>query len=583
MDLNGTASNGDRNGDSAADAPPLTEEDRKFFASRDKSAARSHLINPTPRKEQALEDWARLHAKFPAHIARKDEAWEYSSNRPVDSLDKDNILRDHPEQYLLDRDPLRPNHLPPPDLLPIPDAYTGTLMCNNRVTPTDHWQDVRHLRFSIPVPPKVYEEIMKNSRNMTLVIYPKNYPEDVQELISLMGWTDVADNPLKFDLTPRGLYIDKGETTLRKLLTHNLDITAIPKRNFIRELVFFTNDEREKERLTELTMPANLQEFYDYTCRPRRTILELLRDFTGVKIPFNKVLDLFPVIRGREFSVCNGGVHLEEVADGAAKNIISIEVLAALVEYKTIIRKPRQGLCSRYLKHLPIGTRLALGLKPATGPILVSDGKMAQRPLIAVGTGTGIAPIRATIQERDSYPTSGKTLVFFGCRNRAADFHFEHEWEEYRNLNLYPAFSRDNIKPDPTTTVLAIPSNPPSPTPPTGAADSTTSSTSTTPVLTPTPSDTAKDTTMEVTFNTIEYDASKNYVQHLIRKHADQVGALMRQNPIVCVCGNAGRMPVSVRNALLDALVMSKVVPDKETAESWFNNKDNLTFWQETW
>ncbi|KAL2260790.1 hypothetical protein VTK26DRAFT_5116 [Humicola hyalothermophila] len=550
MDTNGAMRSG-INGEAA----PLTEEERKFLASRTKSAARSHLVSPTPVEHQVREDWARMDPKFPADMARKDEAWE-QTNKPVDVLDNDNILRDQPEQYLLERgsgEPLRATDLPSPDQLPIPGAYPGEVLCNDRVTPVNHWQDVRHLTFRIPLPPKRFEEAIKAGGNLTLVIYPKNYPNDVQELISLMGWTDVADARLDLSIIPRGLYVDKGEATLRKLLTHNLDITAIPKRNFIKELVFFTDDEREKERLIELTAPGNEQEFYDYTSRPRRTILELLRDFTGVKIPFDRVLDLFPVIRGREFSVCNGGVALE---DAKAENVIRIEILAALVEYKTIIRKPRQGLCSRYLKHLLPGTKLSLKLV-SRGPILVEDAMLAKRPLIAVSTGTGIAPIRALVQERDSYATQGETLIFFGCRNRAADFHFESEWDTYPNVTVYPAFSRDNITPDPATTV----------------------STSTNDAILQASSPTSPPVVMPA----IDYDSHKNYVQHLIRKHAAQVGALMRQNPIVCVCGNAGRMPISVRNALLDALVLSQVVPDKEAAEKWFCNTDNLIFWQETW
>jgi sulfite reductase alpha subunit-like flavoprotein len=540
--------------DDIAAGPSLSEDDRKFLASRNKSAARSHLAHSPSATEQAKEDWARLDARFPAHIARQDKTWE-RNNRPVDSLDKDNILRDHPENYLLDKDGFGVRYLPPSDILPIPDTYAGTLVRNDRVTPTDHWQDVRHLAFSIVLDRKDFEAAIKAAGNMTLTIYPKNYPEDVQELISLMDWDEMADEPLQITVRPRGLHAKNGGvTTLRELLIHNLDFTAVPKRSFIKELVFFTDDEREKERLIELTMPGNEQEFYDYTCRPRRTILELLKDFTAVKIPVHMVLDLFPTIRGREFSVCNGGLGLKEV-DGA--NSVQIEVLAALVEYKTIIRKPRQGLCSRYLKHLPVGTDVCFGLKTSSGPRLVPNHGGAKRPLIAIATGTGIAPIRSLIQERASYLDPGDTLLFFGCRNRTADFHFEREWREHPNVKVYPAFSRDNITPDPTTTTHAD----------TKPSSTTAAAATNTDILTLLP----------------EYDVGKNYVQHMIRKHAKEVGYLMRRNPIVCVCGNAGRMPLSVRSALLDALVISGVVGDTEAGETWFRNQDNLTFWQETW
>ncbi|GAB1319091.1 NAPDH-dependent diflavin reductase [Madurella fahalii] len=528
-----------------ADSPLAPAEDeRRFLAFRTKCAARSHIDHPTPAGEQARENWARRDPRFPAISARLDAYWERENNTSVDSLDKDNILRDHPEKYSLKRSISPAPHLPPPDAIPIPNTFHARLISNTRVTPIDHWQDVRHMTFFVSQSLQEICATLESSGNLTLTIYPKNYPEDVQELISLMDWGAAADTPIQLDEAPRGLYFENGRTTLRDLLTHNLDITAVPKRYFIKALISFTDDEREKERLQELTAPGNEQEFYDYTCRPRRTTLELLRDFQRVKIPVEMVIGLFPLIRGRDFSVCNGG----ERVFGDVEGILTIEILAALVEYKTIIRKPRQGLCSRYIKHLIPGSYMYVGLKPSSGPRLVENHIAAARPMIAVATGTGIAPIRGIIQERNGYERPGETLLFFGCRNRAADFHFRQEWERCPNVKVYPAFSRDRDvrAPDPLTTGAAV----------SKGAD----------ILSP-----------------VEYDADKNYVQHLIREHAAEVGAFMVRNPIVCVCGSAGRMPISVRNAFLDALVISGVVGNKEVAEKWFNDPENLTLWQETW
>ncbi|SPQ20084.1 fc319fa7-e8b6-402d-a3e9-d6c20f5c9db6 [Thermothielavioides terrestris] len=526
------------------EAAPRAEDERMFLASRTKSAARSHISNPPSAAEQAREDWRRLNVTFPAHSARADGSWERANGRPVDSLDKDNILTDHPEKYLLEPESPRIPATPPADLLPIPDTKVAMVVGNDRVTPPDHWQDVRRLVFHVQLTPRDRQVLSQISGEMVLTIWPKNYPEDVQELITLMDWGAVADLPLEI----------KSGATLRHLLTHNLDITAVPKRNFIRELIFFTNDKREKERLMEFTRAGNEQEFYDYTCRPRRTIIELLRDFAGVKIPFRRALDLFPVIRGRAYSVCNGGIDLKTPRED---DRFTFEILAALVEYKTIIRKPRQGLCSRYLKHLAVGTEVRVKLSSSSGPALVDSPAEARRPLIAIATGTGIAPIRAVIQERAQHRGAGDTLLFFGCRNRSADFYFEREWPLYPNLIVYPAFSRDNIVPDPRTVA--------------GPDQNGTGADFSGPLR---PDD---------ILAAVQYDANKNYVQHLIRKHAEEVGALMRRHPIVCVCGNAGRMPISVRRALLDALVISGVVANKDEAEKWFSNPENLTFWQEVW
>ncbi|KAK4099678.1 riboflavin synthase domain-like protein [Parathielavia hyrcaniae] len=528
------------------------DDESRFLGSRNKSAALSHVDHAPTQADRAYEHWIRHKASFPADIARRDAAFERDEPQRYDVLDRDNILKDDPEKYLLQPQPACLMESPPDYPLPIPEGHFARLVRHDRVTPADHWQDVRHLRLQVYVGEAIFREVVDHSSQLTIVLWPKNYPEDVQELIIQMGWEAHADTPLQLLSVPRALYVDKTRTpTLRHLLTHNLDFTAVPKRSFIRYLVHFTQDEREQERLVELTQTGNEQEFYDYTCRPRRTILELLRDFPGVKIPYGRVLDLFPVIRGREYSICNGGLSLSRAG---SNHMLTVELLVALVEYKTIIRKPRQGLCSRYLKHLPVGTRLVVQLNAASGPRLVVNLPSMKRPMIAVATGTGIAPIRSLIEDRGR--AAGDTLLFFGCRNRAADFHFAREWPAYPNVKVHAAFSRDSIEPDPATTTTS-----------------------------PAPSDTLAQS-LELVYgakDTVQYDSRKNYVQHLIRKHADEVGTLMRRNPIVCVCGNAGRMPISVRNAFLDALVLSKVVGNKEEAEKWLANPANLTFWQETW
>lgn len=535
-----------------ANGVKLTEEERMFLVSKSKNAACSHVDNPQTSEDQRHESWLRLKSTFPTHLARRDATYERENPRAYDGLDKHNQLKDHPEKYLLKKRPEQGLEFPPNDILYIPDTRPAILRSNTRVTPADHWQDVRHLTFEVALNEASYTDLCPYAGHLTLVIWPKNFPEDVEELIRSMGWEAEADARLNVPAAPRNVYINGPITTLRHLLTHSLDITAVPKRSFIRELVYYTEDEREQERLQELVQPGNEQEYYDYTCRPRRTILELLQDFKGVKIPYQRVLSLFPGIRGREFSVCNAGASFNDVA---VEWHVKIEILAALVEYKTIIRKPRQGLCSRYLKHLPDQTHLAVCLKPATGRSLTLNDAQVRRPLIAVATGTGVAPVRAVLQERKDYRNPGDTILFFGCRNKTADFHFEREWLAYPNVRVYPAFSRDRIEPE---------------------ADSTTSH------IVPDPK--AEPTSLAMgLLSSTQYDYNKNYVQHMIRHHAEEIGVLLGRRPLILICGNAGRMPISVRNAFLDVLISSGICGNQAEAERWFGNSQNVTVWQETW
>ena len=82
---------------------------------------------------------------------------------------------------------------------------------------------------------------------------------------------------------------------------------------------------------------------------------------------------------------------------------------------------------------------------------------------LMVGPGTGCAPFRARVQERVGEGRAGegeegragegeegkpREVLFFGCRNREADFFFADEWlplVECGKLQLFTAFSRDQV------------------------------------------------------------------------------------------------------------------------------------------
>ncbi|KAK0745081.1 hypothetical protein B0T21DRAFT_381147 [Apiosordaria backusii] len=537
-----------------------------------KSALYSHFDNPPPLSQRRFEYAERQSADFPSWEAREDNSWESRTGKSVDSLDKNNVLKDHPSKYAIEKGDQKVPALPPPTPLQIPEQVIARVIKNARVTPVDHWQDVRHISFDLHGDKRLLQRVLAMMGQSVLSIYPKNYPEDVQDLISLMDWTNVADNPLDITIKPTRLLPrnDGKPSTLRDILTHNLDITAIPKRSFIRQLAFWTPNPDEVERLREFLTPGNEQEFYDYTSRPRRTILELLHDFPGVKIPVDRVLDLFPIIRPRDFSVCNGGHTITEAEynlDGVKKEVfpLRVEILAALVEYKTIIRKPRQGLCSRYLKHLQPGTYLVVGINPSRGRnVLLPRPRGFERPLIAVATGTGIAPIRALLQERADYEEDGggslasDTLLFYGGRNRTKDYHFGEEWGWYGNMRVFPCFSRD---PDP-----------PSPLPIKEEKDDKWQ----------VPPKTEEEELVE--FGIVsdpDYDKGKKYVQNEIRRRGKEVAELMRKEAIVVVCGSAGKMPVSVRKAFVDVLRREGVVETEGEGERWLERR--VVYWEDTW
>ena len=390
----------------------------------------------------------------------------------------------------------------------LPDSFPATLEINDRVTPTSHWQDVRLLRLQTPIR-------MSYLPGDALAIIPENMPKDIHSIIDLMDWYSIADTPLtihsatsqthvnRLKAPPIALQPDHDQITLRQLLTKHLDINAIPRRSFFTAIAKYTDDAMHKERLLEFTDPQYLDEYYDYATRPRRSIIEILQEFNTVKIPWQEAINVFPLLRPRQFSIASGGT-LKASNSGET----TFDLLIAIVKYKTVIKRIREGVCTRWLAQLPVGTTLNVALR-TEGRFAASTQEITQRNHLLIGAGTGIAPLRALIHEKAYHlplsPAVSTTLVF-GARNESADFFFKNEWQDLSTpsstpsdskgalaLNLISAFSRDQKQ--------------------------------------------------------------KVYVQDRIREHAVYLRPLLLdENTVVIVCGASGQMPKAVRTALVDVL-----------------------------
>ncbi|KAI0106263.1 hypothetical protein GGR51DRAFT_518440 [Nemania sp. FL0031] len=454
---------------------------------------------------------------------RTAESWPGS----VDSLDKPNVLKDAATKYSIEDSAETLESSPPYTLLPIPKAWTGFVHENIRLTPSSHWQDVRKLTIRIP---EIEESDGKTSQFFpepgdVAVIYPKNFTQDVQVLIDIMGWGDVADKPFRHvsqssDIpcrTPRNCY-PLENSTLRNLLIHNYDITCIPRRSFFTAMASYTEDLTHKERLREFADPGLSDEFWDYTSRPRRSILEVLQDFPSVRIPYQHVPSVFPVIRGREYSIASGGDLLSDMNHPAET---MVDLVVALVKYKTVLRKTRQGLCSRYIASLPPGTPINITFRETEIPGLI---RTPRTPLLIIAPGTGIAPIRALLYDRANTAGGigakrrGNVLLFYGGRNHAADFFFEEEWKSL-GINVITAFSRDQ--------------------------------------------------------------PHKIYVQDRLLENYTKVCEFLKDNAAICLCGSSGKMPEAVRLALYDCMVKGGMASNREEAKARLH--EGHLFWEEVW
>ncbi len=111
--------------------------------------------------------------------------------------------------------------------------------------------------------------------------------------------------------------------------------------------------------------------------------------------------------------------------------------------------RPRHGVCSTFLADHAVPGESRVGIfvhaNPAFRPPPIGD-----TPMIMVGPGTGIAPFRAFLHERQANGAKGKNWLFFGDQRAATDFLYQDEltsWQREGVLTrLDTAYSRDQAE-----------------------------------------------------------------------------------------------------------------------------------------
>eukprot|EP01087_Luapelamoeba_hula_P024279 TRINITY_DN9182_c0_g1_i1.p1 TRINITY_DN9182_c0_g1~~TRINITY_DN9182_c0_g1_i1.p1 ORF type:complete len:559 (+),score=51.99 TRINITY_DN9182_c0_g1_i1:149-1825(+) len=393
--------------------------------------------------------------------------------------------------------------------------YPAKMKVNTRITAPDWEQDVRHIVLDLQgssltyTPGDVICVLPQNTIEST-AMFLKTAQIDPDLVITDIIASDPDDEKPLFH-TP---------CTVRELVQRHLDFNTPPRRHFFEVLSYFTEVEREKERLQEFASSKGQDELIDYCTRPKRTATEVLRDLPGVRLPLEYLLDALPTIRARSFSISSSPLMYPDEA----------HITVALVRYRTVMRDPRIGLCSAYLESLnPEKSKIHVNVWMQPGVIHLPAPEV---PIVTVGPGTGLAIFRSFIQHRkmlsDQSHIVGDTVFFFGCRHRAKDFLYGAELEAYAAERksflsaLHVAFSRDQ--------------------------------------------------------------EDKCYVQHLIRQYAHQVWDIMHNRQgVFYLSGSAQRMPIDVREAVSD-VIMQQGRMDAEAAEGLLQRWEKTAHYcVETW
>lgn len=277
------------------------------------------------------------------------------------------------------------------------------------------------------------------------------YPVNDSDLIVRLGKLCNADLEAVFSLINTDTDSSKKHpfpcpTTYRTALTHYLEITALPRTHILKELAEYCSEEKDKEflRFISSTAPEGKAKYQEWIQDSCRNVVHVLEDIPSCHPPIDHVCELLPRLQPRYYSISSSSkIHPT-----------TVHVTAVLVKYETKTGRLNKGVATTFLaeKH-PNADQPAPRV-----PIFIRKSQFRlppkpETPVIMVGPGTGLAPFRGFIQERDFSKQEGKdigeTILYFGCRKRSEDFIYENELEDYQSrgiINLRAAFSRDQEK-----------------------------------------------------------------------------------------------------------------------------------------
>ncbi|WP_087019271.1 diflavin oxidoreductase [Thaumasiovibrio subtropicus] len=218
--------------------------------------------------------------------------------------------------------------------------------------------------------------------------------------------------------------------SLREIFTQYLDIRT-PSKEFVKALAESASD----HHLITLLGNEDTSALNDYLWG--KDILDLLRQYPGVTLSLAEILSLLKPIAPRAYSISSS---LNKHEDEVHLTIGSVRYARDDREY--------HGTCSTWLADLvDEGDTVPCYFAPNKNFAVPEDDNA---PMIMVGPGTGIAPFRSFLEEREVQASPGDNWLIFGDRNSATDFIYREELEALQEKGVLTrldlAFSRDQAE-----------------------------------------------------------------------------------------------------------------------------------------
>ena len=290
------------------------------------------------------------------------------------------------------------------------NPFPAKLRINRRLSSDDSEKDTRHFELDLTDWGLSFEP------GDSVAVYPTNDPGLVDEILRALGAK--GDEPVAAAKTTK---------PFREALFRDYSITQ-PTPKFLKAVAERAN---AAPMLTELLHPDRKHDLENYLWGAE--VIDFLLEHPSVKFRPEEFVGFLTKLQPRLYSVASSlRVHPNQV-----------HLIVDVVRYESRGRV-RKGVASAFLAERADNVPVPVYPSSAKHFHMPEDLNL---PLIMVGPGTGVAPFRAFLQDRQALGAKGKNWLFFGAQREKCDYAYQEDWERFTREGLLTkldcAWSRD--------------------------------------------------------------------------------------------------------------------------------------------
>jgi NADPH-ferrihemoprotein reductase len=274
-----------------------------------------------------------------------------------------------------------------------------------------------------------------------LAILPVNDDVTVEKIAKALNY----DLTAYFKLVPAKGYESKFDNlfpmpcTVYQCLVRYCDLIGCPSRSELKRFARYAKDPTCQKALLRMASKQGKEEYKEKIVNAKMGIADIItRLCPSISMPLEHFLSICPRLKPRYYTI----------SSSASVHPKSIHATVSVLSEERKDGSTFKGVCSNYLSGINNNGKIQAFVRDSTFR-LPSD---SSRPIIMIGPGTGIAPMRALLQERDHQRrvqklNVGQNILYFGCKNRVDDFIYSDELNQYEKdgilTEMYLAFSRE--------------------------------------------------------------------------------------------------------------------------------------------